>query len=176
MYRSQGCDHVWLPAGTAERSRRGNLVLGNISLCIYEIESHDSKERKDLRKDLKVEWVWGGGFFFPGLFCVPSIFRSHSDLVVSWARQAGDGPCVCIFINMQYTQHFLYAASICIFVFVRVQHWICVYTIYLLLSVSLEARWHIPGPSASLLSSAVCQWIHWQWSCVTSMSWGLSGG
>lgn len=53
------CDHVWLPAGSAERkkrrrrrkgekkARRGNLVLGNVALCICETESRGCQEKTE---------------------------------------------------------------------------------------------------------------------------------
>lgn len=56
MERPQSSDHMWLPAGTAERSSRGNLAF-------FKSETLGSRCRKDDRRERKESWMSCGDFF-----------------------------------------------------------------------------------------------------------------
>lgn len=142
-------------------------------LC--EIESLGSKERNNDHQETKEGWVGCGGFFSGIVLCLQHLQITHSGLVGLRERQAGDVHCVySVHTQCALSSFCMWLLFAYLFLCVCSTESVSLYT--LLFSLSVEVRWHIPGPSASLFSSAVCQWIHWQWSCVTSMSWGLSGG
>lgn len=123
------------------------------------------KRKKTSRKGKKVGRV--GGISFWDCFVSPaSLDHTHSgERAGERSRREKQEMCIaCVYLCICIVRTGVFVCGfylhICFHTFAAQN--LSLHTQSLLLSLSTEARWHIPGPSASLYSSAVCQWIHWQ--------------